>query len=230
MTDATPMMMPSIVRNPRSLLLCKGTQGYFEEVCSVHIVLMESLKLIPNPESLIPHSSSCLGNAGQGLGRILDVGCSLVSVRDMPVAQRDVAAAVLGDLRVVGDEDDGASFGMQLLEQYQNLERGAGVQVTRRFVGQDDGRDRSPGRGRWQRAASDRRTSGWTLCASGGRPAPRPPGPRRHVSAWRKRRALKEGVVHQRELHVFHGSRFGQQVVTLEYEADLAVAQRGTAR
>ena len=24
-------------------------QGYFEKVCSVHIVLMESLKLIPNP-------------------------------------------------------------------------------------------------------------------------------------------------------------------------------------
>jgi len=31
------------------LVVVQGTQGYFEKVCSVHIVLMESLKLIPNP-------------------------------------------------------------------------------------------------------------------------------------------------------------------------------------
>ena len=57
----------------------------------------------------------------------------------MSVAQHDVAAAVLGYFGVVGDEDDGASFGMQLLEQYQNLERSTGVQVTRSFVCQDNG-------------------------------------------------------------------------------------------
>jgi hypothetical protein len=31
------------------LVVVQGSQGYFEKVCSVHIVLMESLKLIPNP-------------------------------------------------------------------------------------------------------------------------------------------------------------------------------------
>ena len=63
----------------------------------------------------------------------------MVSSLICPSPQHDVAAAVLGYFGVVGDEDDGASFGMQLLEQYQNLERGAGVQVTRGFVCQDNG-------------------------------------------------------------------------------------------
>ena len=43
---------------------------------------------------------------------------------DMPVAQRDVAAVVLGELRVVGHEYDGTSLGMQFLEKNQYLERG----------------------------------------------------------------------------------------------------------
>ncbi len=51
-------------------------------------------------------------------------------VLDLSVAQYDVAAAVLGYFRIVRDEDDGASFGMQLLEQYQNLERSTGIQIT----------------------------------------------------------------------------------------------------
>ena len=40
----------------------------------------------------------------------------------MAVSQLDVAAAVLGDLRVMRYEDDGTSFGVQLLEKYQYLE------------------------------------------------------------------------------------------------------------
>ena len=36
----------------------------------------------------------------------------------MPVAQGDVTAAVLGNLRIVCYEDDGTSFGMELLEKY----------------------------------------------------------------------------------------------------------------
>ena len=59
-------------------------------------------------------------------------------VLDLPVAQHDVAAAVLGYFGIVCHEDDSTSFGMQLLEQYQNLERGTGVQITRGFVCQDN--------------------------------------------------------------------------------------------
>ena len=36
-------------REGAQLVVVQGSQGYFEKVCSVHIVLMESLKLIPNP-------------------------------------------------------------------------------------------------------------------------------------------------------------------------------------
>ena len=50
----------------------------------------------------------------------------------MPVAQRDVAAAVLGDLRVVGHEYDGTSLGMQFLEKNQYLERGTGIEISGR--------------------------------------------------------------------------------------------------
>lgn len=57
----------------------------------------------------------------------------------MSVAQRDVAAAVLGDLRVVGHEYDGTSLGMQFLEKNQYLERGTGIEISGRFIGEDDG-------------------------------------------------------------------------------------------
>ena len=52
----------------------------------------------------------------QGFGCILDLGVDGI-VLDLSVAQHDVAAAVLGYFGVVGDEDDGASFGMQFLEE-----------------------------------------------------------------------------------------------------------------
>ena len=55
----------------------------------------------------------------------------------MPVAQRDIAAAVLGDLRVVGHEYDGTSLGMQFLEKNQYLEGGTGIEVSGRFVGKN---------------------------------------------------------------------------------------------
>ena len=40
---------------------------------------------------------------------------------DVSVAQFDVAAGILGDIRVVGYEDDGSALGVELLEKYKNL-------------------------------------------------------------------------------------------------------------
>ena len=57
----------------------------------------------------------------------------------MAVAQCDVAAAVLGYLRIVGHEYDGTSLGMQFLEKNQYLERGTGIEISGRFIGEDDG-------------------------------------------------------------------------------------------
>ena len=64
----------------------------------------------------------------------------------LTVAQLDIAAAVLCYLGVVGDEDNGATWPVQLLEEAQNLKRGVCVEVTRCFVGKDDCRivDQSP--------------------------------------------------------------------------------------
>lgn len=55
----------------------------------------------------------------------------------MTVAQRDIPAAVLGDLRVVGDEDNRASLGVQALEEHQDLERGTGIQVAGSLIRKD---------------------------------------------------------------------------------------------
>mgnify|MGYP000559155515 CR=1 FL=1 len=81
-------------------------------------------------------------------------------------------------------------------------------------------------RGRWLRVASDRRTSDWTYVPVG-RPAPRLAGLRWHVSAFRKprRRSYTSAVAPH-----FPRQCFGQQVVTLEYEADFTVAQYGALR
>ena len=57
----------------------------------------------------------------------------------MTVAQRDIPAAVLGDLRVVGDEDNRASLGVQALEEHQDLERGTGIKITGRLISQNNG-------------------------------------------------------------------------------------------
>ena len=57
----------------------------------------------------------------------------------MSVAQRDVAAAVLGDLRVVSHEYDGTSLGMQFLKKDQYLEGGTGIEISGRFISEDDG-------------------------------------------------------------------------------------------
>ena len=79
-----------------------------------------------------------LRQRGQCLGGREDAGILLV-FDDVAVAQADVAAAVLGDVGVVGDEDDGASLAVQLLEEDEYLEGRARIQVARGLVGQDDG-------------------------------------------------------------------------------------------
>ena len=37
MTDATPMMMPSIVRNPAQFVVSERLDGYFEEIREIHV-------------------------------------------------------------------------------------------------------------------------------------------------------------------------------------------------
>ena len=141
----------------------------------------------------------------------------------MPVAQRDIAAAVLGDLRVVGHEYDGTSLGMQFLEKNQYLERGTGIEISGRFIGEDDGG-----------VVYQRPGDGDTLHLSSG-----------HLVAFMHQAVAQTygnqrfdcflvsfgctvgRIVHQGQLHVLDRCRLRQQVVVLEDEPDFAVAQGG---
>ena len=142
----------------------------------------------------------------------------------MIYSQGYVAAAVTGDFGVVRHEDNRASLGVELLEEYQYFEAGAGVEVPRRFVREDDGRivDQRP---------RDRHALHL---------------PARHLVALMQHAVAETDVaerlfgpfpslcgrvgrvVHQRQLDVLQRRSFGQQVIVLEDETDLAVAQRGT--
>ena len=68
---------------------------------------------------------------------------------DVAVLEGDDAGAVLGDVHLVGDEDDGnAAFLLELLEDVHDLDGGSGVEVAGWLVGKQDG-------GRVEQGASD---------------------------------------------------------------------------
>ena len=56
------------------------------------------------------------------------------------VPQDDVSAAEFRQFRIVGDKNDGSSFFIQILKQYQYVVRSAGVQISCGFVGENDDR------------------------------------------------------------------------------------------
>src|ERR1017187_5495812 len=59
---------------------------------------------------------------------------------DLSVAEEDYALGELRDVVLVRDEHDRQPALVQLLEDLQNLDRSAAVQVTGRLVRQEDGR------------------------------------------------------------------------------------------
>src|SRR3569833_3888415 len=52
----------------------------------------------------------------------------------------DDAMSVLGDVRLVRDEDDGVALGLKLIEQAHDLDAGFGVKIAGWLVRKDDGR------------------------------------------------------------------------------------------
>jgi len=58
---------------------------------------------------------------------------------DDAVADGDDAVSVLGDVWLMGDEDDGVSLGVEVVEEGHDLVAGLGIQVAGGFVGEDDG-------------------------------------------------------------------------------------------
>ena len=95
MTAATPMMMPSMERKERILLLATAMMLTLNRL-SMFIVLRLLVVLR-------------FGQCSEGFGCRLDVVVDGV-FSYLAVSEVDVARGVFGYLRVVGDEDDGVSF------------------------------------------------------------------------------------------------------------------------
>jgi hypothetical protein len=128
---------------------------------------------------------------------------------------------------LVGDEQHGdAVLAVEALEDLHDLDAGAAVEVAGGLVGQDElrvvdqrARDRHP-----------------LLLAAGElvrrvvRALPEAHGlEERHRLRVPLRRAVAAAVVQERQLHVLERGRAGEQAEVLEDEADLLVAQLGSA-
>ena len=125
MTAATPMMMPRVESRVRLLLLSMAviaTRNRLRILISMRVYVWVLVVLWVGE-----------GCKGFGGGEYVGVVCVLA---DLAVAEHDVAAGVLGYLGVVGDEDDGAAFGVESLEEDEHFEGGAGVEVASGFVGE----------------------------------------------------------------------------------------------
>ena len=139
----------------------------------------------------------------------------------MAVAQHDVAARIVGYVRVVGDEDDGASLGMEFLEEHENLKRCARVQVSgglvceyyRRVVHQCAGYCHTL-------HLSSRHLVGLVVEA-----VAQSDGLKSVHCALVAFGCAHFAVIHERQLHVFHTRGLRQKIVVLEDESDFAVAQ-----
>ena len=143
---------------------------------------------------------------------------------DVAVAQFDVAAGIFGDIRVVSYEDDGSALSVELLEKDKNLETGSRVQVTRCLVGENH-----------SRIVHQCTGDGYTLHLS-----------TRHLVALMIESLAQSyslqsfdgtllalfcadgRIVHQWQLYILYARGFRQEIVVLEDEANLAVAQDGS--
>ena len=153
--------------------------------------------------------------------RVADPGGEMIA-RDDAISNGDNAMRVFGDVRLVGDEDDGVALGVEVVEERHDLLAGLGVEVAGGLVGEDDG-------GTVDQRAGD----GDALALAAGELV----GLVHHAGA--EVDGLEDGlgafgalgggraVVDERQLDVVEGGGAGEQVEGLEDEADLLVADAG---
>jgi hypothetical protein len=124
----------------------------------------------------------------------------------------------LCDFGVVRDEDDGASRGVQLLEEHQHLETRPRVEVPRCLVGQND-----------RRVPHQCPSDGNTLLLATGKLVGAVPELiaqthlLQHLFGPGVALGAADARIHQRHLHVLHQVEPWQKVVLLEDEAQLLV-------
>ena len=161
----------------------------------------------------------------QSVRRREDVVVILVT-DDMSVTQHDIARRIVGDVRIMGHEDDGSARGVEFLEEDENLERRTCVEVSGCLVSKNDGRIVNQSTG-----------NGYTLHLSAGHLV------RLMIESLAEAHSLQRlngtllallgtnrSVIHQWQLNILHTRGLLQKVIVLEDEAYLTVAQYGTLR
>jgi hypothetical protein len=139
---------------------------------------------------------------------------------DLAVGEADRAVCVLGDIRIVRDQEHGPPIGIQLLQKREHFLAGAAVERAGGLVGENDLR-------LVHQRARDRNA---LLLSAGefGRPV---------LGCGRRVRAARAGArprcarfsapgIDRRNFHVFRGRDRRQQIEALKYESEGAAAQR----
>ena len=130
-------------------------------------------------------------------------------------------SACCGDRRIVGDDDDGVAFAVQLLEQRHELGAALAIERAGRLVGEDDlaaVHQRARDADALLLAARELRRAG---CAAGRR------GRAGSAGRWRAlvRAPRVDAGIDRGHLDVLDGVEIGQQLVALEDEAEMLAAQ-----
>src|SRR5690606_14336963 len=140
-TDATPMMMPSVVRKLRNA--CARIE------CSAERT--PSLTANHSGERVLrtPRMPRCRAGVLAPARSSLDIRLPFRAARrltdvldDLAVAQTYDPVAVRGDLGLVRDEDDRLPVRMKLVEEREDFRRRLRIEVAGRLVGEQDRRAR----------------------------------------------------------------------------------------
>src|SRR5262249_24922445 len=135
---------------------------------------------------------------------------------DFAVADFDASWRDRGDFGVMSNKHSGAAFGAKLTKKVEDGLAGVGIEVTGRFIGENNSRVVDEG-------ASD---SG-ALLLTAGKLAGAVPGAIGHVHCLERRHGPlpsffgRDAAVDHRQLDVLQHIQLGQQIEKLEDEADL---------
>src|SRR5450756_1811254 len=208
MTAPTPMIIPSIVSAVRILFRLSA----FRAIRNVMNIVMALLVHRHRRQS---------GKLYAGDPAIRDLLVRL----DHPVAERDDAGAVFGDVALVCDEEHGnPAFLVQRLEHVHDLDGGPGVEVAGRLIGEEDRRVVDQGaRDSDALLLAARQLVGEVVSALlESHQLERLHGPPFPIRPLRRGAVIEKG-----QFDVLERRCSGEEVEPLEHEADLVVSDPG---
>ena len=142
--------------------------------------------------------------------------------RDESVAHEKLTARAGSDVRLMRDEDDRASGGVKLLEEFHDLMRRFRVEIARRLVRHDDVRIVDEGARDGDALALTARKLVGLMVGTVGKP-----DGFQEVHGTIAPLASADARIDERQGDVFGCAAFRKQVEVLKYEADLLVAREG---